>query len=252
MVSNGSEQKRTLYCELMTSRSSGRAIVVVTLRLCLVYVCACVGLCDIAGGTLPVAIFAPVTCGDSAMYARTIQGALDDSRTQLTQRGLNLSHHVYDTCDEVSTITSIIEITQTRSYGVIIGPGHVALCDISARLAHRYEMALVSWRCTDNVLQNRDTYSTFSRSTHRTSDVSNALVHTLNHFQWKYVALISLNTEPYITLANDIHLTLNKHNFEMKLFREMTSDPSDIDIISAFSIIPDNVKGQYSYLYIVS
>jgi hypothetical protein len=179
------------------------------------------------------------------VYQETIKTATNEAVKLLAPAMVNLSYDVLDSCDEPDTITTIIQITQMSKYDVIIGPGHVSLCEITARLTQSRNLPLISWRCADNVLQTRDVFSSFSRTVPSMRDISHAVTKSLYHFKWKNVALLTLNTEPFITLANDVLLTLSKEGFEVKIFREMTSDPNDDDVTSVLSKIPSDVKGEY-------
>ena len=213
-------------------------------RLCFVCACLALGWCAISRGNLEVAIFIPASCSGSDVALQTVRDTMNNASGLLRPLPASVSYRTFDSCDESVAISGIVNVTSSTNYDIIVGPGNDALCEIAARLATDRQLPMISWLCTDNALQNRDLYTTFSRTVPCLRDISQAVNETLYHFRWKYVVILTMNVEPHVAFANDLHLTLTNGGFQITLYMELSGEATDDEIVSRFSALTPETKGE--------
>ncbi|XP_035208343.1 guanylate cyclase 32E-like, partial [Stegodyphus dumicola] len=129
---------------------------------------------------------------------------------------------------------SIRKMTQMKQEGVVAFIGLDQGCEHEALVAAAWDMPMISYKCSDSKVSNKDIFTTFARTLPPSSKVSKSLISLLKHFDWtKLMLLVANNTSDKsvaealskLAIENDIEIVqtfylpadyLTKHNTTLR------------------------------------
>ena len=177
------------------------------------------------GNVTVVPVFAPLSCPEPQFvnYSLSIQKASDLYHGLLP---VGVETFVIDSCYKLSALKMFVDVVQNESYPVIIGPAEYSLCSLSDALIKEHQKFLISWSCAE--MQQPLTNNTNSYRTLPDSHASGtALSRFLMHFKWKYITIITLQSNRWSHMAMEMHIELSVAGFDVRSFVELENTGGD-------------------------
>ena len=106
-----------------------------------------------------------------------------------------------DHCNENQAIDTVVKLVRDHDVDAIIGPGCSPAGRGGGRLASVWNVPMVAYGGTDEVLSDKDTYSTFIRTVGLTSVVAQVIRQLPRVFKWERLCVYSISTAGHIQYA---------------------------------------------------
>ena len=103
-----------------------------------------------------------------------------------------------DRCNENQAIDTIVKLVRDHDVDVIIGPGCSPACRGGGRLASVWNVPMIAYGGTDEVLSDKNTYSTFLRTVGLTSVAAQVIRQLPKVFKWERLCVYSISTAGHI------------------------------------------------------
>lgn len=197
------------------------------------------------------------TSAEHAKLSRTVDRAMADTRQSFGVQSLSFTSVLLDSCSEVEILKQLVTILDDDNaaaddtYGGLVGPGNTSVCEPVARLAAHARMPMTSWSCVDDMLAEKDVYTSFTRSVPSNADAARALTQILTRFKWKYVSIVFVTRQPYWEMASDVHLHLSRQDFDVTSFVPLADDVTVSDATRMFLKMSSDTRGENVYVVII-
>ncbi|XP_004590239.2 retinal guanylyl cyclase 2 [Ochotona princeps] len=164
-------------------------------------------------GALPykIGVLGPWTC--DPLFSKALPQVAAQLATDRINQNLSLDLvHTFEymilneDCQASRALSSLISHHQMASG--FIGPANPGYCEAAALLGTSWNKGIFSWACVNYELNNKDSYTTFSRTLPSPIRV---LVTVMKYFQWAHAAVISSDDDIWMHTANQVTSALQSH-----------------------------------------
>lgn len=107
-----------------------------------------------------------------------------------------------------------------RSVDAYIGPGCSIICEPGGILAAHWEVPVVSWGCTSDTLSQRQTYSTFARTTAPSKFSAPFFTDIMKNFNYNRVAIIYSSHHLWSLTAQILKTDFEENNITVATFNQ--------------------------------
>ena len=206
-----------------------------------------------------IAVFAPLNCTLSNIETLSIESTQDvqetidlaeyEVRSNWFQKFGANSHsfnlQMFNVCTNVDAMQTLMEAFTDSTVTAIIGPASHIFCEPAGILAEKYNKALVSWNCVNDVMGIKSSYPTFIRTVPSSGQTARVLAMIFKHFRWKRIAILYTRDHPWYELAHTIHKELTGNDFDVENFMQFKTSLELNTIRSVMEAISSDTKGKH-------
>lgn len=178
-----------------------------------------------------IAVFAPLNCTLSNIETlsiestQNVQETVDVAEAEVRSnwfRNYGDSHsfnlQMFNVCTNVDAMQTLMEAFTDSTITAIIGPASHIFCEPAGTLGEKYNKALVSWNCVNDVMSIKSSYPTFIRTVPSSGQTARVLAMIFKHFRWKRIAILFTRDHPWWELSHSIHKELTGNDFDVENF----------------------------------
>ncbi|XP_037958924.1 guanylate cyclase 32E [Teleopsis dalmanni] len=168
--------------------------------------------------------------------------------------GKKLTFKAFDIGQTISAyrVQTIRFMTQMREENVVAFIGPDESCTYEALLASAWNIPMISFKCSDSIVSNKDIFHTFARTLAPASKVSKSVISLLNAFHWKIFSIIVSSRPIWSTeVARAIQELAVSNNFTITHFKEITDYiPIDKTVSKMQKIIEETFRTTRVYIFV--
>ncbi|XP_077980630.1 speract receptor-like [Glandiceps talaboti] len=157
--------------------------------------------------------------GGYKRYSRLVSGAMILALETINNDpeilpGHTLSFIPYDTQGtELAGLSALSHLWVENVIGFI---GLSETCKTAARLAAAWNLCLISYRCAEYEVSNKELYPTFARTYPPDSQISKSLVALLKHFNWDVVTIVTSENAQWTAVTGSLKVAFEAANITIK------------------------------------
>lgn len=99
---------------------------------------------------------------------------------------------------------TVLAVTTLWKNGVVAFVGPDVTCITEARLADAWNLPMISYQCSEPKVSQKDTYSTFARTSPTAKKSVNSVLALLQEFNWNVVSIVSSTRTSHRTVADHL------------------------------------------------
>lgn len=129
-------------------------------------------------------------------------------------------------------------------------------CDVEATIAAALDLPMISYKCADSKVSNKDFYSTFARTHPPDIQVVRSVIALLTYYKWKKFSIISENNNLYLTVANNLQAQAQEQEFIINSketyenYYSCCEDNKPCCQNAFFNIVEETYKGTRVYVFL--
>lgn len=144
-----------------------------------------------------------------------ISGALTYAIDQINSNATLLAGHKLsltwsDKCNNRSA--TIKALTEQWRDGAIAFFGPEDTCDVEAHIAAAWDLPMISYKCTDSTVSDKETFPTFVRTFPPDTQVTKSVIALLKHHGWKEFMIIQMDQDRWANVAQRLKTVAIKND----------------------------------------
>ncbi|XP_046802914.1 guanylate cyclase 32E [Lucilia cuprina] len=178
----------------------------------------------------------------------------DINKNPLLLPGKRLSFKAFDIGHTTGLyrVQPIRFMTQMKNENVAAFIGPDESCISEALLAAAWNIPMISFKCSDSIVSNKETFHTFARTLAPASKVSKSVISLLSAFHWQKFAIV-VSSKPVwgSEVARAIQKLAEAENFTITHFKEISDYiPTEKTLIKMQKIIDETYTTTRIYVFI--
>jgi len=123
-------------------------------------------------------------------YVGAFLYALQSVQQEWKNKSRCLDYVYHDTGGDHPTTCTIRAMTQQMVAGCVAFIGPERTCVTEASVAAAWSLPMISYKCSDSAVSDKNIYTTFARTVPSTSKVSKSLISIMKHFDWTSFTMV--------------------------------------------------------------